>query len=298
MPLIASKTTHDPLNTLTQRQQYVLLLPHLLRGMRHHSLLESLPIVFSLLQEEELVASQHTPLRAAVLALLRALPALLVGEAATEAGLPARYAPPLVCALLMYHASDASLQATVKAADPDLPDGLEDVTVADDTAWAAVLGRLDSDAALLGEHATAGWAAIYSSGPDPNFAFAIEAARLLGDRLQLAVSRGELHRDTAASITARRTANGPQQPPSVVAVPSTAVGAAKGAAAAAAAGDRGVTIEKDGAEAGGAAGGVGGRRIEIEEDEESSEEEDIVVVVSPKRSPRKEEIDEFEDEMD
>ncbi|KAL3900903.1 MAG: hypothetical protein SGPRY_012370, partial [Prymnesium sp.] len=66
LPLLHSKTIYDPLNTLSQRTGYLTLLPHLLRGMRPHALREAMPVIFSLLEEEQLIESHHTPLRAAV----------------------------------------------------------------------------------------------------------------------------------------------------------------------------------------------------------------------------------------
>lgn len=108
LPLLHSKIMHDPMNTLTQRQQYVLLLSPLLRGMRQPALIEALPVVFSLLEEEQLVQSQHTPLRHSLQVLLQTLVGLMQdGSLGAEAR--SKYHPALEVTLRKFNASDPLL---------------------------------------------------------------------------------------------------------------------------------------------------------------------------------------------
>jgi len=121
LPLLHSKVTHDPLNTLTQRHQYVLLLPSLLRGMRLPALVEALPVVFSLLEEEELIASQHFALRRSVNALLQTLPSAL----ARDEALHAQYDAALQLAVQRFSESDPSQQPAARSFLSSDPDGMK-----------------------------------------------------------------------------------------------------------------------------------------------------------------------------
>ena len=140
LPLLVKNASADALNTYTQRVQYIVLLPSLLRGMRPSAAAHTVhEYLTPLLLDEALMGSQHTVLRAAVHNLLdKALPFTLEVAAeplrsASGAGAPP-LAPSLLLAVLLYHGSDPSLLPTSEAVT--LATGLEDITTTyNQVAW-------------------------------------------------------------------------------------------------------------------------------------------------------------------
>ena len=73
MPVALSKLRVDALNPLSQRVQYINLMPALIRGMRPPTLAAALPEMLADIFAHANLTSQHTPMRGAVASLLRLL---------------------------------------------------------------------------------------------------------------------------------------------------------------------------------------------------------------------------------
>jgi hypothetical protein len=141
MPLLVSHAGSDPLNPLSQRMQYLRLLPRLLAGMRPAAAGRALLAAAPLLADSGLVCTQHTPLRAAVRAALHTAierAAALGATAELKAAIEPVY-PLLLFACAAHFGSATELQPRVTA----LAEGIEDIADADETVWCATLEVVD-----------------------------------------------------------------------------------------------------------------------------------------------------------
>jgi len=157
LPLLISHAATDALNPLTQRIQHLLLIPHLLRGMRPQARVRALRLLTPLLDDTALVTSQHTPLRTAVAATFEAMVAAVhslrpaaAGEAPSgppvaERGWAAPLLPRLLYAVAAHAASSPALQPKLV----QLGDGLESLEDADEATWTAARDAASALAAPL-----------------------------------------------------------------------------------------------------------------------------------------------------